>query len=171
MPGAGFMTREASPGDFPAILDMCAEFWCHTQFDEPFDRDHTLIMVEMSYDHELLCVSEDEDGITGFIAAIKSPLLGSPAAKMATELAWYVKPEKRGTLHGIQLIRLLEHLCEQDGVKYLTMVFMETSMPERVKSLYLSLGYSLQETLFTKVLNGGHNRRSDSGDISSSGCF
>ena len=154
--------RLATEDDFDAILDMCAEFWQHTQFSEPFDRDHTLNMVEMSYDHGLLCVAEDDE-ISGFIAAIKSPLLGSAEAWMATELAWYVKPEKRGTLHGIQLIELLEHLCEQDRVKYLNMAFMETSMPEKVKKLYQSLGYALQETVYTKVIYGGNNRHSNSG--------
>ena len=161
------MIREARRSDFDAILDMAESFWGHTQFDEPFDRDHTEVMVKMSYDNDLLCVSEDKSGITGFIAAVKSPLIGSPRALMATELAWYVKPENRGTMHGVQLIKLLESLCIEQEVKYLSMAFMETSMPAKIKKLYESLGYVLQETVYTKVLHGSNNRNSGCGSGSS----
>ena len=148
------MIRKATPQDFDVILDMASEFWRHTQFDEPFDREHTLNVVQLCYDQDLLIVAED-DGICGFIAAIKTPLLCSSLSKAATELAWYVTPKKRGTLHGIRLIEDLESLCIEQEVKYLSMAFMETSMPEKVKKLYESLGYTLQETLYTKRLIHG----------------
>ena len=148
---------------------MSEEFWQHTQFKEPFDRDHTRCMVKMAYDHGLLGVA-DEDGVCGFIAAIKSPLLASTSAFMATELAWWVNPDKRHSKIGLNLIQLLERLCIQQEVTYLSMVFMETSMPERVKTLYESLGYKLQETVYTKVLNSGSSNYG-SGSISRSGCI
>lgn len=157
------MIRKATPEDFEAILDMAQEFWVHTQFDEPFERDHTLNMVNMCYDHDLLLVAED-DGICGFIAAIKGPLLGSSKAFCATEVAWFVIPEKRGRIHGIRLIQSLERLCIEQEVKYLSMAFMETSMPDKVKHLYESLGYTLQETLYTKrLIDGSNHNRSYSG--------
>ena len=146
------MIREATESDFDAILDMCAVFWVDTQFTEPFDRDHTRKMVQMSLDHGLLIVATDSDQIIGFMAAIKSPLLGSQAAWMATELAWYVTPENRGKMAGVDMVLLLERLCKLQEVKYLNMAFMETSMPEKVKSMYQKLGYQLQETIYTKVL-------------------
>jgi ribosomal protein S18 acetylase RimI-like enzyme len=155
--------RKATPEDFDAILDMCAEFWKHTQFREPFERDHTIKMVQLCYDFGLLAVAEDDE-ICGFVAAVKSPLLASTAAFMATELAWYVKPQKRGNIYGIQLIKLLESLCIEQEVAYLNLAFMETSMPVKVKKLYESLGYTLQETAYTKVLTGnGDNLRHNSG--------
>jgi L-amino acid N-acyltransferase YncA len=155
--------REAMPKDFDSILDMCEVFWKHTQFDEPLDREHTRNMVQMSYDHELLIVAEDEGIIEGFMAAIKSPLLGTPAALAATELAWWINPDSRGRMYGVQLLQLLERLCIEQDVKYLNLAFMETSMPDKVKHLYKSLGYKLQETLYTKVLYGSGNRGGDSG--------
>lgn len=158
--------RLATPTDFPAILDMCETFWKFTQFTEPFDREHTENMVQMAYDHELLIVADDGE-ICGFMAAIKSPLLGSRAALMATELAWYVIPEKRGKLLGVELVQFLERLCIKQEVKYLNMAYMETSMPEKVRVMYQKLGYTLQETLYTKVLNGRYNRCDSS---RSSGC-
>lgn len=141
----------AEEEDFDAILDMCAEFWLSTQFKEPFDRAQARLMVEASYSHGLLAVS-DENGIIGFIAAIKSPLLASTSSMMATELAWWVDPKNRHSKAGIDLVKYLERLCKKQGVSYLNMAFMETSMPERIKKLYVSMGYSLQETVYTKVI-------------------
>lgn len=155
------MIREATPEDFPAILDMCETFWAHTQFDEPFERDHTLKMVQMAYDHELLIVVDD-GGVCGFMAAIKSYLLGSTQAKTATELAWWVNPEKRGKMYGVGLVSTLERLCKQQEVKYLNLAYMQTSMPETVRKLYEHLGYELQETVYTKVLYGSSDDRGGS---------
>lgn len=157
------MIRQAEEKDFDAILDMCEEFWGHTQFVEDFDRSHTLDMVALSCSHGLLVVADDGE-IFGFMAAIKSPLLGSRQAWMATELAWYVKPEKRGKLVGVQLVSALERLCIKQEVKYLNLAYMQTSMPETVRKLYERMGYELQETLYTKVLiDGSSNGSSGSG--------
>jgi len=150
------LIREAEIQDFEAILDMCETFWKHTQFDEPFERDHTRKMVQMSYDHGLLLVA-DNDGIEGFIAAVAAPLLGSSSAIAATELAWWVNPEKRGNMSGVKLLTSLERLCIKRNVKYLNLAYMQSSMPEQVRSMYERMGYKLQETLYTKVINGSNN--------------
>lgn len=147
------MIRLATVDDFDPVLDMSAEFWRHTQFSEPFDRDHTEKMVSLSHDHGLLVVADD-GAVYGFIAAIKSFLLASPHAQMATELAWWVNPVNRGKMTGVRLIRTLERLCIEQDVKYLNMAYMETSMPERIARMYESLGYKRQESLYTKVLYG-----------------
>jgi len=156
------MIRLATYDDFDTILDMCEVFWGHTQFTEPFERDHTEKMVQMSYDHGLLIVADD-DGVYGFMAAIKSPLLGSTRAWTATELAWWVNPEKRGKLAGVRLVQHLERLCVNSDVKYLNLAYMQSSMPGTVKKLYEKMGYELQETVYTKVLHGSNNDRCASG--------
>jgi len=152
------MIRLAEEKDFDCILDMAEIFWGHTQFSEPYDREHFLNMILIAYDHGLLIVADDGE-ICGFIAALKTPLICSKESFMATELAWWVNPEKRGKMYGVQLISALERLCIEQEVKYLNMVYMETSMPERVRDIYLSLNYSLQETTFTKVLYGSDRNR------------
>ena len=160
------MIRLATEFDITAILDMAQEFWVHTQFSEPFDRDHTRGMVEMSISQGLMVVADDGE-VFGFISAIKSPLLGSPFAQMATELAWWVNPAKRGKMVGVNLIRFLERLCIEQEVRYLNLAFMETSMPKQVEKMYLKLGYTLQETVYTKVLYGSSNSSGGGGRSSS----
>ena len=143
------MIREARPSDFDKILDLSSVFWESTIYDEDFDRDHTLKMVELSHSHELLAVL-DIDGVVGFCSAIMAPILGSPKAYGATELAWYVMPEHRGGKSGIQLMMFMEDLAKKAGVKYFTMVAMHSSM--EVGSIYERMGYKKNETCYTKVI-------------------
>lgn len=146
------MIRKAAPADYGDILDLCEEFWTHTMFDEPFDRSHTMKMVNLANEHELLAVAISEGEIVGFAAGIKAPLLGSPEAMVGTELAWWVSPLCRGGTIGFKLLHFMEDLAKNAGIKYWSMVSMESSMPEQVNAMYERSGYIKSETTFTKVM-------------------
>ena len=145
------MIRIATEEDFNAILDHCEVFWKHTQFIEPFERDHTAQSVYMALNHGLLAVLEIDSKIVGFAAGVKSYLLGSTHALTGTELAWWIEPNYRGG-HGIALKNFLEGLARDQGIKYWNMVAMESSMPAKIKAIYEKQGYELAETVYTKVL-------------------
>lgn len=149
------MIRSATVDDFDDILDLSAEFWLQTQFSEPFEREHTLAYVTMAHDHGLLCVAEINGDIVGFCAGVKSPLMGSSQAIAGTELAWYVTPNHRGGKTGVALLIFMEQLAASQGIKYWTMVYMESSMPETVGRMYEKLGYRKAEVCYTKVLHNG----------------
>jgi len=157
------MIRKAGEQDFSQILDMSALFWLDTQFEEPFERDHTANMVQMAHDHGLLAVVEIDNQCVGFCAGIKSPILGNSQTWCATELAWYVYPEHRKGKNGIALLQFMEGLVKEQGIKYWTMITMQTSMPEEVGRMYQRMGYRHSETCYTKVFDYG------SSDIGSSG--
>lgn len=146
------MIRNATERDFDSILNLSADFWQHTQFDEPFDREHTRGYVQMAFDHQLLAVVDIAGQVVGFCAAVKSPLLGTPAALMATELAWYLDPGHRGGKNGVALLLHMEQLAKSQGVKYWNVAYMEHSMPATVQRLYERLGYTQQEVSYTKRL-------------------
>lgn len=152
------MIRNATENDFEQILSLSETFWKHTQFDEPFDAEHCKNFVMMAHDHGLLAVVDINSEVVGFCAAVKSPLLGSASSFMATELAWYVSPNHRGGKNGVALLLHMEQLAKSQNVKYWNMVYMESSMPETVKTLYERLGYKKAETSYTKVLYGGNNQ-------------
>ena len=95
------MIRKANESDFPEILRMSANFWLNTQFDEPFEHEHTLKMVEMAFEHGLLAVVEINGEAVGFCAGIKSFIIGSTKAMCATELAWWIDPEHRAGKNGV----------------------------------------------------------------------
>ena len=143
------MIRMATEEDFESILTLSENFWESTIYDEPFDRDHALVMVKLSYDSGLLAVI-DCGGVVGFCSAVMAPILGSPNAYGATEIAWYVSPESRGGKSGIKLMQFMEEIAKEAGVKYFTMISMHSSM--NVGSIYERLGYKKTETAYTKVI-------------------
>ena len=61
-------------------------------------------------------------------------------------------PEHRNKGLGTELLKAVEEIAKQESIKYLSMVYMETSMPQEVKHIYNKLGYTQQEVMFTKVL-------------------
>ena len=147
------MIRLANEGDFEKILDMSENFWENTIYKAPFDREHTKISVKMSFDHGLLSVFEkDDNNVVGFIAIIKYPLLASASVLAATEMAWWVEPEHRNGRGAINLLLFSEQQAKLQGVKYLTMVSMESSNPIISERIYQRLKYSKSETSFTKEL-------------------
>jgi len=147
--------RLATEQDFDCILSMASLFWLSTQFSEDFEPDHTLLYVKMAYDHGLLVVAEDDKCVVGFCAAIKSFILGSTKAVGATELAFWLNPEHRKGKNGIALLLFMEGLVKEQGIKYWTMVSMQSSMPEQVGKMYERMGYVHSETSYTKVFDYG----------------
>lgn len=146
------MIRKAELKDFDDILDLSEDFWGHTQFQESFERAHTINMVNMAYEHGLLAVLEIEKRVVGFAAGVKSPSMGSSKAIVGTELAWWVSPANRGGGAGVKLLRFMEGLAKKEGVKYWNMISMQTSMPDKINSMYEKMGYKLAETTYTKVI-------------------
>ena len=145
------MIRDATEEDFGLILDMCAEFWKHTLYDEPFDYEHTLTMVKMAFDHGLLSVV-DIDGPKGFLAAIRAPLLASKEAQHAVELAYWINPDHRKGTAALKLMKHIESKAKLAGVKYFNFISMESSNPRLAEKIYSKMGYSKSETSFTKVI-------------------
>ena len=146
------MIRDAIKSDFDAILDMCKEFWEHTSYSEPFERDHAAKMLDLSFDHELLMVLEIDKEVVGFIAGVKSPLLASTKALTATELAWWVDPVYRGNGVGFKLMASIEDKAREIGIKYWNMASMRSSNDKHANKIYESAGYKLNETIYQKVL-------------------
>lgn len=157
------MIRAATEEDFDEILNMSELFWLDTQFDEPFERDHTWHMVNLAFEHGLLAVVEIDSRCVGFCAGVKSPILGSSKALGATEVGWYVYPEHRKGKNGIALLQFMEGLVQEQGIKYWTMVSMQSSMPEEVGRMYERLGYVHSETCYTKVFHYGSSNGGASG--------
>lgn len=145
------MIRLATAEDRLQIVDLASKFWLETLFSEPFDPDHCLIAIDHTIDNEFCAVIEIDNRIVGFSAAILSPSIGTPLAVIATELAWWVEPDFRKGRNGIALLKFMEQLAQEKGVKYWTMVAMQSSMPDQVCAMYEKLGYSKSEICYTKV--------------------
>lgn len=146
------MVRDGTAEDLPAVVEMAREFWKHTMYDEPYDQDHVHMMASMALDHGLLAILEVDGKVEGFTAGVRGPLLGCASVQTGTEIAWWVNPESRKGRNGLALMKHIEDQAKAQGVKYWTMIVMESCQPEVGEAIYRRMGYQKSETSFTRIL-------------------
>jgi GNAT superfamily N-acetyltransferase len=144
------MIRPAEDKDIFDVLAMCKAFWCSTQ-DLAYDHDHTVKKLAHLHENHMILVAERGGVIVGFMIIAAADNLCSPELT-ACELAWYVSPSARGGSCGIRLLKAGEDYAKLMGCKRMSMVFMESSMPQTVKSIYDKMGYKLIETRYERAL-------------------
>ena len=146
------MVRAGQESDFDKLVAMSETFWANTMYDEDFCPDTCHRMLSLCLVQGLLSVVEIDGEPVGFACGIKGALLGNSQVSSGTELAWWVEPEHRGGRNGIALLKHLEGLARDAGIKYWNMIFMDSSMPEAVEGIYKKMGYRKSETVYTRVL-------------------
>ena len=147
------MLRDGCSKDLKAIIAMSKDFWQHTQFkDEEFQPEMVEGMALKSIDDGLCLVYEVESVVVGFICGVKGCLLANGDVAVGSEIAWWVDPSHRDTGAGLKLLKGIERKAKSLGIKYWSMIYMQSSMPESIKRIYDKMGYELSESLHTKVL-------------------
>lgn len=146
------MIRRGLHCDFPEVVELARHFWKETIYEEPFCAESVRNMVALAHAQGLLAVLEEDAGIVGFVAGCKGALLGNASVTTGTELAWWVEPEHRKGRQGIELMKFIETLAREQGIKYWNMVSMQSSSPEVANRIYERLGYQKTETSYSKVL-------------------
>ncbi len=146
------MIRVATKDDFHDIVCMSAEFWQNTIYDDDFCYDSVYRMVSGCYDYNLLIVAEKEGELVGFVAGVEGKLLANHSVKIGAELAWWLNPSARGGSLGVKMLKAAEKQAKDNGIKYWSMMYMESSMPEQIRKIYEKMGYQLAETTYVKRL-------------------
>ena len=86
----------------------------------------------------------------GFLVAMAAPSFLHPGKLQASELAWYVEPEFRGTSTAIKLMKMYEAEALERGCTEIGMVCLESINPETTGKIYEKLGYNKHETHYIK---------------------
>ena len=147
------MIRDCKAKDVDTLIAMSEEFWQHTIYrKEKFDAESCKAMIEQTMTHELCLVLEIDGKVEGFICGVKGYLLANFDIMNGTELAWWVNEDYRKSGGGLKLLRSIEKRAKKLGVKYWNMLYMQSSMPSSIKSIYESTGYRKSESFYTKVL-------------------
>lgn len=147
------MIRSAKKEDIPYMVKMAEEFWGHTIYsDEEFQPEMVEAMLENCMDQELCLVYAIDDIPIGFVCGVKGPLLANSEVITGTELAWWVNSDYRSGGAGLSLLRAIEKQARELGIKYWNMAHMQSSMPDSIVRIYKSMGYQLNESLYTKVM-------------------
>lgn len=140
------MIRPYQESDKPKLIELCREFWDASCADMgEFDLAHTSEKLNQMISSGCCIVSDD---VCGFILLVESTNLCNPDP-VAAEVAWYVSPSSRGGA-GMELLNAAFRYCEVKGIKALSMMYMESSMPESIKKIYDRMGLTLRETTYIK---------------------
>jgi hypothetical protein len=101
-------------------------------------------------DHGVIIVAEDPNGeLIGFLAGMLCPVWCAPEFKVATELAWWMKPGNRNGMTAIRMLRQFESWAEgQDAAQVI--VSSIPAISKKVGNLYGKLGYQLVENSYRK---------------------
>ncbi len=148
----GNLIRSGTTQDIQAIIEMAREFWGHTIYDEEFQPSAVQAMAELCIEHGLMSVLVVNDIVRGFACGVRGPLLANSNVFSGTEIAWWVQPDFRRGRNGIALLKHIELLAKEAGIKYWNMVYMESSMPDEVRRIYDAMDYKQTETIYMKVL-------------------
>lgn len=146
------MVRNGTIEDLPKVVEMAGEFWKQTMYQEEFEPGYVEFMASMAIDHGLLAILEVDGQVEGFVAGLKTPLLGSSKILGGCEIAWWVNPSARKGRNGIALMQHIEKMAKSQGIKYWNMVVMESCQPEVGAAIYERLGYKKSETTYTRIL-------------------
>ena len=146
------MIRSGEEKDLDSIVNMAEEFWKHTIYDEPFCDESVKKMALMCMSQGLLSVLEIAGKVVGFACGLKGALLGNNSVTSGSELAWWVDEDHRQGKNGIALLRHIEGLAKDAGIKHWNMAYMESSMPESIKTIYERMGYTKTEIIYSRVL-------------------
>jgi len=144
---------QATVEDIPRIME-CARLFTRELPDCTLNEMHYASQwtrfLEEGYGVIFLMVDE-ADYVAGGIGGICNPDLIT-GLKEAVELFWYVKPEHRGCMDSVRMLKRFETWASQQGCCHVSMIHMESSMPVKLKQFYGHRGYSLLETVYRKSL-------------------
>lgn len=146
------MIRVGTYGDVDSIVNMAREFWAHTHYDDEYQPEAVEGMAKACIDAGLMSALVVDDNVVGFACGLKGPLLANFDVMTGVEVAWWVDKDHRGGRNGIALLKHIEGLAKKEGLKYWSMIFMESSMPAEIEGIYRKMGYNKAETTYTKRL-------------------
>lgn len=138
----------ARPSDFARIKEMGLEFIKSTEFISKYYSEgyvDALInrMLQAPKQTDIILISDD-----GMLMGTAVPFLYGPHI-MATEIAWYVRPEARGKGAGKDLLLAFEYWAK--NVAGCTMISMG-SIDDSVGEYFIKQGYELSERAYVKNL-------------------
>jgi len=147
--GTNHIIRKATKDDLLGILVLAKEFSAEAPKTHKWNLNKTtnflVSALENSNMEIFVCVKDDQ--IVGAIVCLITEMYMSNTV-VASELAWFVSKEIRGTKAALSLLKTFEDWGRSKGVDYLGMADIEGI--NNLSKLYTKLGYSIAETTYLK---------------------
>lgn len=137
----------ASNEDVETIVKMGMEFLATTEFAQYSSEDHVRDLVVRLVNApatEAIAFVADGGMILGLIS--RSPF---GPYKVATEIGWWVDPDKRKSGLGKELLSAFEYWATVNQCKGITMI----SLDDKLGKWYESQNYKLREHVYMKEIN------------------
>lgn len=146
------MVRRATVMDIDVLIEMGRGFLAYSAYGQsvPFDQDQMARGLCAVLDAGVIFVAEKDGEIIGGIAGCMSALWFSPSTKIATEMAWWMKPEHRGSKLAIKLLREFERWGKERGASHVVMSDLVIEGGTPAGQLFEKLGYVLVERSHVK---------------------
>lgn len=107
----------------------------------------TSFLRAIELDEIVLFVAEDNDKLVGMLVGVVNESLFSND-KIASELAWFVEKEYRGTSVALRLLVEFEKWAKLQGCSFIAMI--DLHRVNNLENMYNKLGYELAEKTYMK---------------------
>ncbi|MDJ0764854.1 MAG: GNAT family N-acetyltransferase [Myxococcota bacterium] len=145
--------RRGKSEDVPAMVELGEVFWEETPYREmDYSGEAAAQAALFLLENGIVQVAQDDEDLVGFILLAVGPIPFTTAGLAASELAFYVAPEKRGDGVGQRLLKQAENVARQQGVRRINMVHLGGEMGDAPTQAYEAQGYREGEVLYTKEL-------------------
>lgn len=141
------MIRFARPDDIPALLEIGQRFYRLTEYVDaaPFDPVSVGNVIAHLMQNGAVIVSDD-DGVTGVIGGMITPLWTNASVKVAQEAFWWSDAD------GTALLDAFEAWASVNGADVIRMGALAKSKAKVMARFYRRRGYSPDETFFMKAV-------------------
>jgi len=148
--------KRGTEDSIEGMVALGRDFWNETSFHKQhgleYDPEHCAILFKHLIDAGIVQVAWDDEEVVGYIMFVLGTLPFDINVKIATEMVFYVDPSYQRQGIGNNLIKQAENVAKQLGVKFFSMIHLDSVSPKKAEALYDKHSYNLTETVFTKEL-------------------
>lgn len=147
------MIRHATYDDIPELIELgrahVAETVPHLDFYPVTVMEYATIFLN-NPDCCLLVYNQDDKPV-GYLYGYLAGFLFNKTQKMSAQELWYVRPEYRGRMGGVLLIKEYEKWAREKGAAEIHSGVVTEHVSERVSKLFGHLGFRQTGQYFKKV--------------------
>lgn len=148
------MIRDFRDTDINQVIDLLVEFARESEYFDVLgvDYGHLRSLVLTTDVARCLQVAEVDGVVIGVVFGILTSPWFNPWKKIGVEVAWYVKPEHRGSIYGIRLLRIFELWCRENGADVIVVSCLQNLGDGDVLKLLGRCKYRVVEHSAVKVV-------------------
>lgn len=143
--------RNMNEDDILDVMLLAREFSKEAPASHKWDKNKTLSFLQSTINLpniEVFVCEKDNEIVGGLVGVISEMYMSY--TKQATELAWFVSKEARGSSVAIRLVKHFEEWAKENGADYVTM--SDITGINTLSEMYTRMGYTVSETAYMKEL-------------------